>query len=182
MILSKKSIEYFQSLHSRILQSMAKHQAKTPYFIEGEDFFKNYECLRSVWTQRSSIKSACESFNISRSCFYEMEKRFIQNGLPGLLFFSDSCKQYPDLEQLSLLAKKSRPSLSYTAIHRIAQAVPINKRLSTPKLVSKILRSHGYGISNMKDDFNFWARIQRTLDLWSKLLQTPITGRVYASE
>ena len=59
----KKSIEYFQSLHSRILQSMAKKQAKIPYFIEGDDFFINYECLRSVWTQRSSIKSACESFN-----------------------------------------------------------------------------------------------------------------------
>ena len=29
----------------------------------------------------------------------------------------------------------------------------------------------------MKDDFNFWGRIQRTLDLWSKLLHTPITGR-----
>jgi hypothetical protein len=43
---------------------------------------------------------------MSRSSFYETEKRFIQNGLPGLLFFSDSSKQYPDLEQLSLLAKK----------------------------------------------------------------------------
>ena len=177
MILSKKSVKYFQSLHSRVLQSMAKHQAKTPYLIESDDFFIKYECLRSVWAQDSSIKSACENFNMSRSSFYETEKRFVQNGLPGLLFFSDSSKQYPDLEQLSLLAKKSRPSLSYTAIHRIAQAVPIIKRRSTPKLVSKILRSHGYGISNMKDGFNFWGRIQRTLDLWSKLLHTPITGR-----
>ena len=142
MILSKKSLKYFQSLHSRILQSMAKHQAKTPYLIEGDDFFIKYECLRSVWTQSSSIKSACKSFNLSRSSFYETEKCFIKNGLPGLLFFSDSCKQYPDLEQLSLLVKKSRPSLSYTAIHRIAQAVPVIKRRCTPKLVSKILCSH----------------------------------------
>ena len=177
MILSNKSLKYFQSLHSRILQSMAKHQVKTPYLIAGDEFFIKYECLRSVWTHSSSIKSACKNFNMSRSSFYETEKRFIKNGMPGLLFFSDSCKQYPDLEQLSLLVKKSRPSLSYTAIHRIAQAVPVIKRRCTPKLVSKILCSHGYGISNMKDDFNFWGRIQRTLDLWSKLLQTPITGR-----
>ncbi len=176
MILSRKSIKYFQSLHSRILQSMAKHQAKTPYLNEGDNFFKKYECLRSVWTQTSSIKWACANFNIPRSSFHEAEKSFIQYGLPGLLSFSDSSKQFPDLEQLSLLVKKSRSSLSYTAIHRITQAVPITRKLSTPKLVSKILQSHGYGISNMKDDFDFWGRIQRTLNLWSILLKTSISG------
>jgi len=177
MILSKTSIKYFQSLHSRILQSMAKNQVKTPYSFNAENFFKQYECLRGVWTQTSSIKSACAKYNISRSFFYELEKRFINFGSPGLLFFSDSSRQHPDLEQLSLLVKQSRPSLSYTAIHRIAQAVPITNNVTTPKLVSKILQSHGYGISDMKDDFRFWGKIQRSLDLWSNLLKTPIRGR-----
>ena len=177
MILSDNSIEYFRSLHSRILQSMAKHQVKTPYLFEDEVFFDQYECLRSVWTQTSSIKSACDKFNISRSSFYELEKRFVNYGLPGLLSFSDSSRQHPDLEQLCLLAKTSRPSLSYTAIHRLAQAVPITKGVSTPKLVSTILQSHGYGISDMEDDAIFWGRIQRTLDLWSILSRAPIKGR-----
>lgn len=177
MILSNNSIEYFRSLHSRILQSMARHQVKTPYLFEDEVFFNQYECLRRVWTQTSSIKSACDEFNVSRSSFYELEKRFVNYGLPGLLFFSDSSRQHPDLEQLCLLAKTGRPSLSYTAIHRLAQAVPITKDVSTPKLVSAILQSHGYGISDMKDDAIFWGRIQRTLDLWSILAKTPITGR-----
>lgn len=177
MILSDNSIEYFRSLHSRILQSMVRHQVKTPYLFEGEAFFDQYECLRSVWTQTSSIKSACEKFNISRSSFYELEKRFVIFGLPGLLSFSDSFRQHPDLEQLCLLAKISRPSLSYTAIHRLAQAVPITKGVSSPKLASRILQSHGYGISDMKDDAIFWGRIQRTLDLWSILSRSPIKGR-----
>ncbi|RLC25868.1 MAG: hypothetical protein DRH21_03430 [Deltaproteobacteria bacterium] len=113
MILSRKSIKYFQSFHSRILQSMDRHQVKTPYLIKGDNFFKKYECLRSVWAQGSSIKWACENFNIPRFSFHEAEKSFIQYGLPGLLSFSDSSKQFPDLEQLSLLVKKSRSSLSY---------------------------------------------------------------------
>ncbi len=177
MILSNNSIEYFRSLHSRILQSMARHQVKTPYWFDDEVFFNQYECLRSVWSQTSSIKSACKKFNVSRSSFYEWEKRFVNYGLPGLLFFSDSSRQHPDLEQLCLLAKTGRPSLSYTAIHRLAQAVPITKDVSTPKLVSAILQSHGYGISDMKDDAIFWGRIQRTLDLWYILAKTPIKGR-----
>ena len=56
MILSNNSIEYFRSLHSRILQSMARHQVKTPYWFDDEVFFNQYECLRSVWSQTSSIK------------------------------------------------------------------------------------------------------------------------------
>jgi len=177
MILSNNSIEYFRSIYSRILQAMAKHQVKTPYLYEDEAFFNQYECLRSVWAQTSSIKSACDRFNVSRSFFYELEKRFVNYGLPGVLFFSDSSRQHPDLEHLCLLAKTGRPSLSYTAIHRLAQAVPITKNVSTPKLVSAILQSHGYGISDMKDDTIFWGRIQRTLDLWSSLTKTPIKGR-----
>jgi transposase len=156
---------------------MAKHQSKTPYFYEDEFFFNQYECLRTIWTQNSSIKAACQKFNISRSSFYEIEKRFINYGLPGLFTFSESCQQYPDLEQLSLLIKKARPSLSYTSIHRIAQSVPITKDLSSTKLISKILQSHGYGISDMKDDFCFWGRIQRALDLWSSSLNKPIGKR-----
>jgi len=92
---------------------MDRHQVKTPYLIKGDNFFKKYECLRSVWAQGSSIKWACENFNIPRFSFHEAEKSFIQYGLPGLLSFSDSSKQFPDLEQLSLLVKKSRSSLSY---------------------------------------------------------------------
>ena len=124
-----------------------------------------------------SIQSACERFHITRSVYYDLDKRFVTYGFPGLLFFSDTSNQYQDLEQLTLLIKSGRPHLSYTAIHRFAQAIPFTQYVSTPKLVSKILQSHGYGISNMKDDFQFWARIQRTLELWSQLVKTPIEGR-----
>ena len=177
MILTKSSITYFQSLHSRILQNMAKKDTKTPYLYNGEPFFDQYECLRNVWTRTLSIKAACERFSISRSFYYELERRFIMFGFPGLLFFADSSDQYHDLEQLTLLIKKGRPHLSYTAIHRFAQAVPVTKNVTTPKRISKILQSNGYGISDMKEDFHFWGRIQRTLEQWSQILKNPIKGR-----
>ena len=177
MILTKKSIQYFQSLNSRVLQSMAEHQSKTPFHYEDEIFFVQYECLRSIWKSELSIKTACQKHKISKSSFYEIERRFIVNGLPGLFPFANSCQQYPDLEQLALLIKKARPHLSYTSIHRIAQVVPITERVSSTKLISKILQSHGYGISDMKDDIIFWGKIQRILDAWSSLLEKPIGKR-----
>ncbi len=71
------------------------------------------------------------------------------------------------------MSKQSRPSLSYTTIHRIADAIPITKSVSTPELVSNILQSHGYGISDMKSDIEFWGRIQRSLKRWSFLINNP---------
>ncbi len=52
MILSDNSIEYFRSLHSRSLQSMARHQVKKPYLFEDETFFGQYVRLRSVQRRR----------------------------------------------------------------------------------------------------------------------------------
>jgi len=124
MILSKNSIAYFQSLQSRIVQAMAKYQIDKPYLYDGEPFFNQYECLRSVWTKRSSIKLACENFNIQKSFYYELENRFIIYGFSGLLFFSDNSKQYLDLEQLALLIRKSRPHISYTAIRILCTPPP----------------------------------------------------------
>jgi hypothetical protein len=110
MILTKKSIQYFQSINSRVLKSMAKHQSKTPFHYEDEIFFAQYECLRSIWKSELPIKNACQKHNISKSSYYEIEKRFIANGLPGLFLFLNSCQQHLDLEQLALLIKKDSTS------------------------------------------------------------------------
>lgn len=177
MILSDQGIRYFHSLQSRILQALTGAQSKVPYVIPNEPFINQYECLRLVWAQRRSIKEACNTYKITRSSYYQIERRFIQFGLPGILSFPYVAKQDNDLEDLVLLVKKSRPALSYTAIHRIAQALPLTKENTSPKLVSKILQSHGHGISNMKSDPDFWARIQRRIKTWLKLSQKPIEGR-----
>ncbi|MCP3680023.1 MAG: transposase [Gammaproteobacteria bacterium] len=76
-----------------------------------------------------------------------------------------------------ILAKESRPSLSYTAIHRIAQAVPLTRGLSNVELVSKILQSHGYGLSDIKEDLRFWGRIQRTLQAWASVMDKALDNR-----
>ena len=43
--------------------------------------------------------------------------------------------------------------------------------------ISKILHSHGYGLSNMETDIKFWDRIQRTLKNLSKMTESKIEGR-----
>lgn len=173
MILSKTCRQYFKSIQTHVLQGMASHNVASPFLMNNEPFFTHYECLRSVWLKSAGIKAACATYQLSRSTYYELEKRFVELGLPGLFILPAEAEQLPDLEELVLIANKGRPSLSYTAIHRIAQAVPLTRNLSTPELVSSILQSHGYGISNMKSDIAFWGRIQRTLHRWETLRRSP---------
>ena len=49
--------------------------------------------------------------------------------------------------------------------------------IDNPKLISKILLSHGYGLSDMETDMKFWERIQRTLINWSKMIDSKIGWR-----
>lgn len=44
-------------------------------------------------------------------------------------------------------------------------------------LISNILSSHGYGQSNLPNDPMYWGRIQRSLEIWDKSLNSTIKGR-----
>jgi len=176
MILTNEAIEYFKTIAARVTQATIDGN-KYPYFIEGEDFLHKYESIRMVWLEDASIKSVCDKFGISKSLYYECEKKFLENGTSAIFSLPRSAKQFPDIEALTLLAKKARPSLSYTAIYRIAQSIPVTKNIDNPKLISKILHSHGYGLSNMETDIIFWERIQRTLKNLSKMKESKIEGR-----
>lgn len=177
MILSEYGLNYFKGLHSRIIQSMVSTGSKYPYLIDDDDFLKNYECIRIVWTDGSSVKNACQKFGISRSSYYKLEKRFVRVGLPGLFALPCMVQQFSDAEELILLAKKARPSLSYTSIYRIAQMIPLTKDIVTVKLIASVLQSHGYGISDMESDVSFLKKIQRKLRTWSGLSLTVTEGR-----
>jgi ACT domain-containing protein len=176
MILTNEAIEYFNTIAARVNQATIGGN-QYPYFIEGEDFINKYESIRMVWLEGLPVKSACEKFGISRSLYYECEKNFIKIGTSALFSLPRTAKQFPDIETLALLAKKAKPSLSYTAILRIAQSIPLTKSIDNPKLISKILHSHGYGLSNMEADIKFWDRIQRTLKNLSKMTESKIEGR-----
>ena len=173
MILSSKTIEYFKKINSLMNQCMVNNQY--PYMINGDFIFNIYESIRCVWLDDVRIQDACDQYNISRSSYYLFEKQFVEFGLPGIFSLPRKTQQFIDLEHLVLMVKKARPSLSYTAIFRIAESISLTKDIASPALVSSILNSHGYGLSNMKNDIIFWERIQRTLKTWERLIQKKIS-------
>jgi len=176
MILTNETIDYFKTINSRIIQTSITG-SKYPYFLEGDDFLKKYESIRMVWLNDASVNSACDKFGLARSTYYACEKNFLSIGTPGLFSLPRNALQFTAAEALTLLAKRAKPTLSYTAIFRICQSIPLTKDIDNPKIISKILLSHGYGLSDMETDTKFWERIQRTLKIWSKMTTTNIEGR-----
>ncbi len=178
MILTQKITDDYKCIGSKVMQGMAQHDSKRPYWISGNGIIAAYECLRTVWVDGGSIHKACRQHGLSRPTYYANETRFIRYGLPGLFpLFKNGHGQTDDLEQLVLLIKKSRPHLSQTAIFRISQAVPQTSTTTSQALISAILESHGYHPSHLDSDVAFWARIQRTIDELQRLLQTPVMDR-----
>lgn len=158
---------------------MATFSSATPYFIEDDPIINRYEILRKVWFTPVPIKQVCLEHSISRSTYYEIEDRFIRQGIAGLFYIpGGGIKQEPALEQLILIVKKCRPSVSQIALLRIAQAIPITKEVVDPQTISRILTSHGWGYARMETDRDFWSRIQRSLlELEMLLKRRPLERR-----
>ena len=120
MILPKQLLEYFKSIQSKVSQSIALSTSKTPYWIEEDENILRYEVIREVWQNQKTIKAVCDKYNISRTYYYETEKKFIDHGVIGLFSTLAHITQYPNIEQLIVMSKQSRPSLSNTTLLRIA--------------------------------------------------------------
>ena len=163
MILSLKARQYFQMLQSKVIQGLTKSITGRPYFLEDDPFMKNYEMIRMVWHDGVSIKKACSTFSLSRTQFYEKEKRFTKHGVAGLFpkIYGIACTQ--KMENLITLINEARPSLSQQAMLRIAEALPPTRNEANLDCISEILASHGISVSSQKIDKQFWSRIQRTL-------------------
>jgi hypothetical protein len=177
MILPTSSLNYFKLLSSKVTKEMAKYNSRIPYYIHRDPVINTYEAIRKVWLSSIPIKDVCKVHNISRSFFYEMEERFLAYGLAGLYILPKGGKEEPFLEQLVLIVKRCRPSITNIAILRIAQAVPITENKADIKLIGKILTSHGYGFSALETDREFWGCIQRTLVKLKSLINKPLGGR-----
>ncbi|MEE9307523.1 MAG: hypothetical protein V3V57_08410, partial [Spirochaetia bacterium] len=164
MILSPAAIQYFKLLSSKVTRAMASYHSATPYFIEDDPVISHYEILRKVWLGSVPIKQVCLEHNLSRSSYYEIENRFVRYGFAGLFSCpGGTVNQAPNLEQLVLIVKNCRPTVSQIAVLRVAQAVPVTQAVADSQMISRILNSHGYGYSRLETDRDFFGRIQRSL-------------------
>ncbi len=178
MILSPSSIKYFKLLGSKVTREMASYHSATPYFIEDDPIISHYEILRRVWLGSVAIKRVCVDNKLSRSSYYEIEDRFVRDGLVGLFpSLSGTVNQAPNLEQLVLIVKNCRPSVSQIALLRFAQAVAVTQAVADSEVISRILNSHGYGYASLETDRDFFGRIQRSLTELEGLRERPVGGR-----
>jgi ACT domain-containing protein len=177
MILTPNARSYFELLQAKVAQAMGRHGSHTPYYLEDDPVITNYEIIREVWADHSSIKEVCEKYHISRSQYYDKEDDFVNHGFPGLYPEIRTLPLSEDLERLVIMVSKVSPSLSQQAILRIGEVVPLTEEAADMEAVSQILASYGRSVSNRPGDKGFWSRIQRSLDQLKRLKKTRIKGR-----
>lgn len=177
MILSHKSREYFKFLQAKVAQAMARHGSRIPYMLDDDPVIRNYEIIREVWFDGTSIHYVCQKHKLSRSQYYEKENYFIQYGMLGLFPEIKTLPCSPELERLILMVIDARPSLSQQAMLRVAEAVPLTSHEADIDFISHILASYGRSPSDQPADRNFWDRIQRTLNQLDRLKECPIAHR-----
>ncbi len=148
-----------------------------PYCIKNDPVIRSYEIIRKVWQDGEPIKSVCQSFDLSRTQFYEKENSFIQYGMAGLFpkVSKIACSQ--EMERLIIIINKAHPSLSQQAMLRIAQALPVTQNDASLECISHILASYGRSASCQISDKTFWGRIQRTLNELERLTTGIKKGR-----
>jgi hypothetical protein len=164
MIFSRDTVKYFKSIGSMAIQGMAQKKAKTPYFLDDDLVISNYECIRDVWHDKSSITDACNRHSIPRSTYYMLEEEFIKFGVPGLFPIMKQVMQFPKVEELVLLVKNARPSITNIGVVRIAQALPVTKEDVNLDLVSEVLISHGISGNDIPSDRDFFSKLQRIMN------------------
>lgn len=177
MILSKSLLEYFRSMQSKAIQAMAASNAKTPYQLPEDENILRYEAIRDVWINHKSVSKVCKERKIQRPYYYDFEKKFVEFGVVGLLNTFAHVKQFSKLEQIIVMARRSRPTLSNAALLRIAQALPMTSSEATIELVSEILSSHGLNPSSLSTDMEFFGKIQRILTACEYLKTHPVGKR-----
>lgn len=146
------------------IQGIARNKAKTPYFLADDIVISNYECIRDVWHDKSTITDACNKHGIGRSTYYMLEYEFIKFGVLGLFPTMKQIKQFSKLEELVLMVKNARPSVTNLGIMRIAQALPVTQSDVSLELISDILSSHGISGSDIASDRDFFSKLQRIMD------------------
>lgn len=177
MILSDSEISYFKEIQSKVLQGAASLKSGKPYLVRDDPVLRNYECIRRVWHECVPIKKVCADIGISRTNYYRLECQFVDHGLPGLFPLSLSENENSELEQLVVIVKSARSSLSVQSLLRIAEAVPVTDAMASLENISQILKSFGLTKGAMPIEKDFFARIQRIMSNLQLLRERKVPGR-----
>ena len=53
MVFTDKTFKFFSVLQSNVRAALASSPSDIPYAYEGESFFKSYEILQQIWSQKN---------------------------------------------------------------------------------------------------------------------------------
>ncbi|EFK06246.1 conserved hypothetical protein, partial [delta proteobacterium NaphS2] len=109
MVFTESTRKYFERIPHRVRSALANSKSPVPFEYEDEPFFKSYEALYRLWTNRDSQRSVAESHGISRRKLVELEQSFVHCGALGLLPKLSFLEIDARLEQLVVLIKRARP-------------------------------------------------------------------------
>jgi len=159
MILTKEELKYMGELASIVARALPKvPNTHVPFFLD-DPVICNYELLRAVWVERTSIRAACDAARYSRAEFYRLENAFVKNGIIAVFPEVGSKQQNAKLERLAMLVKATRPKATAKMILRFAEALGF-RPIPSLRRIRDILHCHGTGNSRDKNDREYWRGIQ----------------------
>lgn len=161
MVFTDKTFKFFSILQSNVRTALASSPSDIPYAYEGESFFKSYEILQQIWSQRKSQREVAKSALISRATFRQWEENFVQYGAIGLFSEVSYLKVDPRLETLTRLLRAARPHANSSYILQLAEALQI--RGVTLEIIHRVQRSYGYGQRMDDADRGFFGDLQKIL-------------------
>lgn len=163
MIFSQQELRYLGRLSSTVARALPKAQNENVPFFLNDPVVRNYELLRSVWSDGISISASCNTAKCSRSDFYRLEGAFVKEGVSAVFPILGAKRQDPRLERLALLLKTARPKATATMILRFAEALGFDPCPSLRR-ISDILHCHGIGNTRDEEDRQYWRGIQRSVE------------------
>ena len=166
MVLTESSWKYFAQIPFRIRAGLANSQSSVPFKYEDESFFTSYDALYRIWVKRQSQRAVINSYNISKQTLKKWENSFVEYGAVGLLPELSFIDINPQLEQLILLIKSSRPHERASHALRLAEALQIPG--SDLNLIRLTQRCHGYGQRMGQEDIEYFKGLQHILNSVAK--------------
>jgi len=162
MVLTDSTWKYFAQIPFRVRAAIANSRSSVPFEYEDEPFFNSYNALYSVWVGRKPQRAVANSHSISRQTLKKWDTTFVDYGAIGLLSGLSFVNIDPQLEQLIVLIKSSRPHERASHALRLAEALQIPG--ANLELIRLVQRCHGYGQRMDMKDIEYFKSLQHILN------------------
>ena len=162
MIFTEFTWKYFSQVQFQVRSATAHSKSSIPFEYGEEPFFQIYNTLYQTWVQRKSQRMVAESLDINRQKIKNWESSFVDHGTVGLLPELSFVDIDPQLENLVVLIKSSRPHERANYTLRLAEALQIGG--ADLENIRLIQRCYGHGQRMDEKDIEYFGGLQHILN------------------